>query len=146
MFLIQRPSRGIFLNGGSHHANPLLKTLYGPPIALRLESRIPDMASRFPPALSCTSHNPSQTTLLTSGQDLGSPSTFLPPRFCPCCSLCTCSFSICSQPQLLLIFPASLEVLLPRGGFSWLHALSDFFQLLSTSSPHLFLAHHSLHW
>lgn len=140
--IIHRPSRGIFLNGGSHHASPLLKTLYRLPIALRLESRVLDIASRFLPAPSCTSHNPPRT----SGQVLGSSSIFLPPRFCPCRSLCTCSFSIYLQPSFLCLFLASLERLLPQGGFSWFHGLSVFFQLLSTSSPHLFLARHSLHW
>ena len=41
------------LKCGSHHAIPLLKTLYHRPIALRVKSRIPDMASRFPHTLSC---------------------------------------------------------------------------------------------
>lgn len=108
---IHTTSRVIFLNGESHHAIPLFKTLPSLPVAFGPEARISDMANKFPRALP---HPLSRLlAVLQAHQALSCLQAFvLVPAFC------TCSSSIHSQALFLLIFQASVEVFLPQRGFS----------------------------
>lgn len=111
---IHTTSRVIFLNGESHHAIPLFKTLLSLPVAFRLELRISDMARKFPRALP----HPLSRLLptLKAHQALSCLQAFdLAPAFC------TCSSSIYSQALFLLIFQVSAEISFPQRAFSQLH-------------------------